>query len=549
MFEECSGRGACDRASGVCACFSGYEGAACGRMACPRAPRTELIIEHVDNNAQAGMKEAEMAWEAAFAGGGGEGAGAGSSSGSGGGGGNGTWGAPAASSPATAEASGASVSGFARGVLEACSGRGRCTPLGSLPSYAAGAALAGGGGGGGGDWAAARVQKCVCDEGWSGPDCSQRTCPHGVSIEALRSTLSGGDNGAVCAWDAEDTSAAAAAASAGDGAPPPLPVPTRTTTVFRLELAFPLPPDATGKDWVAAGSDDLVLTACHGPGGRRTPAIPGMWSSASTPSGHAAAAARLRDHLLSIPCMAHANLTVAPAADNSGSGGTTSRAYALTFAPPGPAPPLACPPQSGCSASGCSPPYRQLRALKAPSPAPTWLGVAESAVLRTPPLPVPPPAQPAWGASATLVLSRGWGGRALYRWEGMSAWGGDALTLEEAQGAGSGVYEVVDTPLPPGALREGLAGPFGLRLNVSEAEDLQVLADLGDLGGSAGPWRLTYSWSLPACSIALVQAPTHAVAPAECSNKGVCARDTGRCSCFPGYAGRACEVSAETAVV
>ncbi len=27
----------------------------------------------------------------------------------------------------------------------------------------------------------------------------------------------------------------------------------------------------------------------------------------------------------------------------------------------------------------------------------------------------------------------------------------------------------------------------------------------------------------------------------ECSNKGVCNRDSGMCSCFPGYGGGACE--------
>lgn len=32
---ECSNRGACDRASGVCACDPGFEGQACGRRVCP----------------------------------------------------------------------------------------------------------------------------------------------------------------------------------------------------------------------------------------------------------------------------------------------------------------------------------------------------------------------------------------------------------------------------------------------------------------------------------------------------------------------------------
>ena len=35
---ECSGAGLCDRATGVCACFAGFAGAACGRSACPGSP-------------------------------------------------------------------------------------------------------------------------------------------------------------------------------------------------------------------------------------------------------------------------------------------------------------------------------------------------------------------------------------------------------------------------------------------------------------------------------------------------------------------------------
>jgi hypothetical protein len=31
----------------------------------------------------------------------------------------------------------------------------------------------------------------------------------------------------------------------------------------------------------------------------------------------------------------------------------------------------------------------------------------------------------------------------------------------------------------------------------------------------------------------------------ECSNKGICDRDTGTCACFEGYSGSACQVSCE----
>ena len=34
---ECSNMGTCDRAKGTCTCFTGFEGGACNRMACPNA--------------------------------------------------------------------------------------------------------------------------------------------------------------------------------------------------------------------------------------------------------------------------------------------------------------------------------------------------------------------------------------------------------------------------------------------------------------------------------------------------------------------------------
>ena len=142
---------------------------------------------------------------------------------------------------------------------------------------------------------------------------------------------------------------------------------------------------------------------------------------------------------------------------------------------------------------------------------------------------------------------------ALFHWEAVSAYGGGALTVGGAEALGSGGYEGEPTPLPPGALRQALAGPFGLRLNISEAEDMQVLADLEAAYGAGGAggagWRLVYAWTLPSCSVAVVQRPTEALTPSECSSRGLCSRDTGACACFLGYQGAACERSAETAMV
>ena len=34
-YMECSNKGSCDRTSGVCVCYEGYEGSACQRSTCP----------------------------------------------------------------------------------------------------------------------------------------------------------------------------------------------------------------------------------------------------------------------------------------------------------------------------------------------------------------------------------------------------------------------------------------------------------------------------------------------------------------------------------
>lgn len=193
-----------------------------------------------------------------------------------------------------------------------------------------------------------------------------------------------------------------------------------------------------------------------------------------------------------------------------------------------------------------------MKAWRAPANAPAWLQLAVGVALRAPPPPPAPPAA-AWGVSATLLLSPLPGtDRALYRWEAVALYGGAPLTLGQAVAAGSGAYEALDTPLPPGALRQSLAGPFGLRLNISEGDDMQVVDDLVSAYGGApggGGWRLAFAWSLPTCSVQVAQRPTEAVMPSECSNKGLCNRQAGACACFAGYEGEACQRSSETAIV
>ena len=127
-YAECSGRGICDRATGECACFDGYEGKACARTTCPTDCSGHGTCEYIEN----------MPWESA-------------------------------NLVTTTTAANLNSAGFAKGV------KGTQISESRKSNYY--------------QWDAGKIRGCVCDARYGDVDCSKRICPYGTDVLDVRDDL------------------------------------------------------------------------------------------------------------------------------------------------------------------------------------------------------------------------------------------------------------------------------------------------------------------------------------------------------------------------
>jgi len=127
-YAECAGRGICDRATGECQCFDGYEGKACARTSCPNDCSGHGTCEYIEN----------MPYEVA-------------------------------SYVTVDQAIFLNSAGYGIGAKGTQVEQSLSTPYYS--------------------WDAGKTRGCVCDATYGDVDCSKRLCPYGTDVLDVRMDL------------------------------------------------------------------------------------------------------------------------------------------------------------------------------------------------------------------------------------------------------------------------------------------------------------------------------------------------------------------------
>jgi hypothetical protein len=454
--NQCSGQGTC-RQQGQCVCFAGFEGYDCSMRTCPSAEswgQDQEVMHTQSECAGRGLCQRTTGTCSCF-------------------------------------------DGFEGAACERatcpndCNGHGKCRTLAELPKVQQY---------GYSSWEVKRIQKCLCDGGFSGADCSQRYCPFGDDPETI------------CRY--------------------------QDRQVQRFTLDFYTDPTGTGRPDVDSSTDQfaLIFTTVSGTN-YTTPMIDNIWEG--TPDSSTA----VKNALLTLPEFAVMGVEVSAVPTDSGS---LKVSYDLTFTGltnTGNEFLLSCPYNSlgstGCPAPGCRPKFNQLRILKSPYMPPS-VQLSSLSVLQQP-KPLGSSALDnneftpnVFGVEITLVINKYFmpGTTTLvytYSFVNTKVYGQAADVSGENK-----AVTFIETPFPPMKLRSSIPGPYGILFEFGSDTQLGI-----DFSGS-GPFTFSFGWRLPTCSVSVVQYAAKEQEKAECSNRGICNRQSGECECFDGYAGYSC---------
>ena len=482
----CSSHGFCQEFS-TCSCFSGFIGPACNRRSCPGL--SSWSVDTSGMNKVYGLISAHL----------------------------------------PSQCSGQGYCDYSTGICKCfegfegsscqrlkcpkdCSGNGRCRLISELPHAMIHFSAASKSNTNNEGWEAKRISRCICDSGFVGPDCSERTCPFGDDPNTI------GD---------ED----------------------KKLQIWKLDIDFSLAPPIGEYSTSVIGdlAFDLITNSGVSATTRR---------AANVWDGSIAAALRIERAMRTVPSNILQGVSVTP-----GGGGTNShRDFLITFsgtstdinmASVSCFSPVSDPKEQqsvlGCPNPGCSPRVRQLALisgfptngvvanwsvslLREPNPIdsgddklPNMFSVSQTVTIRRRLL-------------MTLDIKRGVNNTEMLTYSVSSLMYGKSKSIYQANLDKS--PSIPETPLPPKAGRYGLHLLFGLKVDFSLDDVLLVSPLLPNQTSTFATY--SFNWRLPKCRISLMQEADPQFESIECGRRGLCDRSSGLCECFSGYYGASC---------
>jgi len=375
-----------------------------------------------------------------------------------------------------------------------CSGHGKCryiTDLSAAASYAG--------------WDATKVQTCVCDGGFFGPDCSQRYCPYGD------------DPLTVCNTD--------------------------NTQIQRLELEFGL--QTAGGRITPAGDDrgvdndrapegdvdvqDLALKFTDSYGETwKTQRIENVWDNDT-------AITNIGNALKALPNHAIPDVTVSINADRDVN---WRKSYLITFSDDrtsGDQNLLACHDDPlGCPAAGCQPQYGQLRMVdKFVDVFANWNQVnmnANSVLTKDASKRSGGFSQFEHDANITITIYNNDSHDVFNYFDGVGLDDNDgyhsySTAITWADGSSENVEGGWQGPIPIDYTNVYIG--YGLYVNFASRR--------------AYPGRYSFSYSTASCTVTQERAASTNNENVACSNRGTCDTAAGQCNCYEGFYGHNCE--------